>query len=241
MSKMMRSHNKNQNIPSEPEEMFSALRLFDGVSKREKRVLLSSVKKTMFAPGVILFKKNDKPKNLWIVFDGIIHLRSPHPEKKENITVMSMITGDFLLPAAVVTRQPYLLEAYCASAATMLQIDANIIDVLCSLHSSFARIMLEYVAKQFRNYINQTSCYYHCSGSQRLFCYLVKLSIIQDNRKKVVLPHSKSLVAAELHMTPENLSRIITRFRGEIFEINGSEIVILNYAQLISLCGHIRA
>ena len=203
--------------------MFSALRLFDGVSKREKRVLLSSVKKTMFAPGVILFKKNDKPKNLWIVFDGIIHLRSPHPEKKENITVMSMITGDFLLPAAVVTRQPYLLEAYCASAATMLQIDANIIDVLCSLHSSFARIMLEYVAKQFRNYINQTSCYYHCSGSQ------------------VVLPHSKSLVAAELRMTPENLSRIITRFRGEILEVNGSEIVILNYSQLISLCGHIRA
>lgn len=47
MSKMIRSHNKNQNIPSEPEEMFSALRLFDGVSKREKRVLLSSVKKTI--------------------------------------------------------------------------------------------------------------------------------------------------------------------------------------------------
>ncbi|WP_099347832.1 helix-turn-helix domain-containing protein [Acetobacter aceti] len=59
--------------------------------------------------------------------------------------------------------------------------------------------------------------------------------------KKVVLPHSKSLVAAELRMTPENLSRIITRFRGEILEVNGSGIVILNYAQLISLCGHIRA
>ncbi|WP_367117421.1 helix-turn-helix domain-containing protein [Acetobacter sp.] len=101
--------------------------------------------------------------------------------------------------------------------------------------------MLEYVAKQFRNNTSQTSSNYHCSGSQRLFCYLVKLSIIQDNRKKVVLPHSKSLVAAELCITPENLSRIITRFRGEILEVNGSEITILNYAQLISLCGHIRA
>jgi hypothetical protein len=37
--------------------MFSVLRLFDGVSKHEKRLLLSSVKRTMFAPGVILFKK----------------------------------------------------------------------------------------------------------------------------------------------------------------------------------------
>lgn len=217
------------------ESEFDAIPMFRDLPAESKRLLSSGSSIENYERSTILFQQGAMPEFLFVVLDGMLHLCSDTMGGK-GVTVTCARAGDFVLPAAVITRKPYLLQARSISQVRLLRVKTQILHELLESDGSFSFAFLKQTSEQIRINIEEVKSLRLKTGTQRFAAFLLREAYRQNSREFIVLPYAKTILASELDMTPESLSRVIAKLQGTSLQVSGTIVHFLDYDALVTLC-----
>ena len=185
--------------------------------------------------GTILFEQGDLPNFQVVVLTGSVQLFGRSTQGRE-VLVEVVGPSDLIIPAAVVTGAPYLMQARVPEPSTFLLIQASAFREAIAANPALAQVMIGSLANQFRRMVRQIKNLKLRSATQRIGCYLLTLSERQGTPEKAVLPYEKNLIASELGITRESFSRVLSSLEKHGIRIDGQTIWIDDAEQLAREC-----
>lgn len=188
------------------------------------------------AAGTVLFEQGTMPTFQHVVLDGSAHLFGRSSEGRE-VLIEVVRPGDLVIPAAVVTNSPYLMQARVLEPSRFLLIEADAFRTALEAEPALAQAMIASLAGQFRRMVRQIKNLKLRSSTQRVGNYILALSRAQNNAARIVLPFEKHLIASELGMTRESFSRTLSALQNDGIRVQGDTILIADAVRLAEVSG----
>lgn len=219
-------------------EHFSLLRsfpLFAQLSQEVMTGVLEDASVVDFAADTVVFREGQVPDYLHVVMHGEIGLIGLD-ECSEYTVVEILRPGSVFIEAAVMTSQPYLMGAKALRATTLLQLPARKVRDDVAGTPALAAAMLTSLSAHFRLMITEIKDLKLKTASQRLALYLLELSGTTEGPARVLLPHSKGVIAARIGIRPETLSRALNTLKCLGVAVKGPRISISDLSRLHQFC-----
>lgn len=185
--------------------------------------------------GTVLFEQGELPNFQHVVVSGSVHLFGRSVDRRE-VLIEVVEAPDLVLPAAVVTASPYLMQARVIEPSRLLLIHAGAFRAMLVAEAALAHAVIGSLAGQFRRMVRQIKNLKLRSSMQRVGCYILALSRWQGTPDRAVLPYGKNVIASELGITRESFSRALAGLQGFGVAVQGETILILDSARLAAEC-----
>lgn len=198
------------------------------------RLLAKSVKHRV-RQGTILFDQGEKPTFQQFLLEGCIHLYGRSIDSRE-VLIEVVEAPDLIVPAAVLTNTPYLVQARVVEESALLLIQASAFRSAVLSEPSLAVALLGCLSGQFRRLVRQVKNLKLRSAVQRVGCHLLVLATKQGTPERVILPYEKNVIASQLGITRESFSRALAELQKIGIEVQGETIRITNPRRLAELC-----
>lgn len=211
-----------------------SLPLFAALSPAARDELVRQALTHSVSAGTVLFEQGEIPSFQHIVLAGSVHLFARSTEGKE-VLIEVLGPGDPVIPAAVITGSPYLMQARVMEPSRFLLIPATAFRAALEAEPALARAMIASLAEQFRRMVRQIKSLKLRSAAQRVACYVLALARRQGS-DTVRLPYEKNLIASELGVTRESFSRALAALQAEGIRVEGDVIVIEEAKKLTAAC-----
>jgi CRP-like cAMP-binding protein len=141
--------------------------------------------------------------------------------------------GDTFGEALVLRPRPNPLEAIALSDAVVVELPARPVNALLESDAHFARGMFARLAQRVHELVVQIETSTLLSARQRTASYLVGLV---GAAGCVRLPVTKTLIASQLGVTKETLSRLLREFSDHgLIHIQNRDIVVRDRARLVAV------
>lgn len=207
---------------------------FSGLSREQLLRLLAGARLEEYAPATALFDRHEMPRYLHVLLAGKVKLWIHH---QGNTRVLHdvLAPGEIFLLPAVITDMPYPLGAAAINSIQVLLLPAERVRKTITASNRLATFFLDQLSSRYQ--ADQQKCLEMrtLNTAQRLARFLLRLER-EQNQDMITLPYSKRLLAAQLHMTPESLSRAFARLRPHITCLDDSRIRIVNEEALERYC-----
>jgi CRP/FNR family transcriptional activator FtrB len=175
----------------------------------------------------MLFDQAETPTFAQILLSGSIELLGVRDQVETLVELLQPV--DLVIPAAVISGQPYLMRARVHEEAQLVLIRAEAFrDAIASDHA-LCRVTLTCLSSQFRRQVRHAKNLKLRSAEERVGCYLVSLLGQSSTGITIRLPIEKRLIASQLGMTRETFSRALSGmarfgivFRGETMHVADS-------------------
>ena len=177
--------------------------------------------------GVRLFEQAETPAFAQLLVTGAIQLVAVRGAEETLIEVVRPF--DMLLPAAVLTGQPYLVRAQVLADAKVLLIQAEAFLHAIGADHALCLATLACQAAQFRRQMRQAKAIRLRTAEERIGCYLVALAEANAG-PKIRLPSEKRLIASQLGMTRETFSRALPALARRGLRVAGDTLHVDNLA-----------
>ena len=174
--------------------------------------------------GSMLFDQAESPSFARLLLTGSVELLGVRGKDETRIELVQPV--NLLLPAAVLTRQPYLLRARVLDEALLLMIQAETFRRSVVEDHAMCLAVLACQAAQFRRQVKQAKNIRLRSAEERIGCYLLRLHASTPPGVPARLPLNKRQVAAELGMTRETFSRTLAIVARNGLRLEGDILVI---------------
>jgi len=197
--------------------------------------LLASAIQHRVAAGTVLFEQGELPTFQIVVLSGSVQLSGRSTQGRE-VLVEVVRAPDLIIPAAVVTAAPYLMQARVPEPSRLLLIPATLFRDTLLQDPLLAHEVIDALARQFRRMVRQVKNLKLRSSVQRVGCYLLTLSKRQGTPGQAVLPYEKNLIASELGITRESFSRALASLEQTGIQVNGQTIMIVDATRLATAC-----
>jgi CRP/FNR family transcriptional activator FtrB len=214
-----------------PEE----LPILRGLSDDRRREVMESTILHSVPGGTVLFEQGDIPNFQIVVMSGSAQLFGRATGGRE-VLVEVVRSPDLIIPAAVVTGAPYLMQARVPEPSTFLLIQARTFRDIVATDPVLANAVIGSLATQFRRMVRQIKNLKLRSAVQRVGCYVLTLADRQRTPERAVLPYEKNLIASELGITRESFSRALSSLEKCGLRIDGQVIHIVDAARLAEEC-----
>lgn len=182
-------------------------------------------------PGSTLFEQAETPSFALLLVSGSVEMLAVRGGVE---TLVELVRApDFLLPAAVLNKQPYLLRARALEESRLVMIQAdNFRDTVATDHA-LCLAVLACQAAQFRRQIKHAKNLQLRSAEERVGCYLLRLLEGATPGVPVKLPLEKRLIASQLGITRETFSRTLPAITRHGMRIEGDLVFLddINAAQ----------
>lgn len=221
-------------LPHDP--ALKILTLLDSLPAPVRKRLLSRAVVHSVAAGTVLFEQGSIPTFQYAVLAGSAHLFGRSSEGRE-VLIEIVRPGDLVIPAAVVTNSPYLMQARVLEPSRFLLIEADAFRAAVEEEPPLAQAMIASLAGQFRRMVRQIKTLKLRSSTQRVGSYILALSRDQKNAERVILPYEKNLIASELGMTRESFSRTLSALQSDGIRVQGDTIQIIDAKRLADVSG----
>jgi CRP/FNR family transcriptional regulator, transcriptional activator FtrB len=180
----------------------------------------------------VLFEQGETPAFALLLLQGTVELLAG--QGAEETLVEFLHAPDLLLPAAAINRQPYLLRARVLDESRLVMIQADAFrDAVASDHA-FCLAVLACQAAQFRRQIKHAKNLQLRSAEERVGCYLLALAANAAPGTPIRLPLGKFLIASQLGITRETLSRVLAAIARHGLRVDGDVVVIVDRASAFS-------
>lgn len=212
-----------------------ALPLLCQLPDASREPLLASAIQHRVAAGTVLFEQGELPNFQIVVLSGSVQLFGRSIQGRE-VLVEVVRAPDMIIPAAVVSGAPYLMQARVPESSRLLLIPAALFRDTLLQDPLLAHAVIGSLAQQFRRMVRQVKNLKLRSSVQRVGCYLLTLSKRQDTPGQAVLPYEKNLIASELGITRESFSRALASLEQAGIQVAGQTITIADAARLAAAC-----
>ena len=211
------------------------LPLLRALSEKKRSDLLRNAIVHGVAAGTVLFEQGEVPNFQLIVLSGSAQLFGKSVEGRE-VLIEAVRATDLIIPAAVLSGAPYLMQARVPEPSRFLLIHAETFRTAVATDPALAHIVIGSLANQFRRMVRQVKNLKLRSSTQRVGCYILALSQRQGTPDQAVLPYEKNLIASELGITRESFSRALSSLEKSGIRVEGQTIAILDGARLAAEC-----
>lgn len=182
--------------------------------------LSRSSQRLKLSAGQELFQFESEAKYFFLIEEGEIHLSRPHWQGEDRLFQI-LGTGDLLAESAMFLEPPrYPLTARISRDAQLLGFSRDALLQVCEDQPALMRRLLTIQSKRLYQAVNRIEHLSLNNAGQRLVTYLLELRRHHQHRwldapANLDLPVNIAVLAGQLAMTPETLSRLLQRFRQE--------------------------
>ncbi len=173
----------------------------------------------------LLFEQAEMPSFAQFLLAGSVELLGVRDQAETLIELLQPV--DLVIPAAVVSGQPYLMRARVYQEAHLLLISAETFRQAMATDHALCRAVLGCLAAQFRRHVRMAKNLRLRSVEERVGCYLLAHFERENRASPVSLPIEKKEIAAQLGMTREAFSRALSgmekfgiRIVGKVLEVD---------------------
>lgn len=213
-------------------EDLKTIPLFADIGMESLRHLTHGALLQRFPRGTELFPQGEYPDFLHVLIDGSVELYAAS-EGRETVMEILRPVETFIL-AAVLTDRPYLMSARVQDDARLLLLPAESFRETLHCDPGLCLTMMASLACQFRGMVRQVKSLKLRSATQRVGCYL--LHLVDNTGPMVRLPYRKSVLASQLGITPEALSRAFQKLGPHGVAVQGQTVVVRDPAALARHC-----
>jgi CRP/FNR family transcriptional activator FtrB len=178
--------------------------------------------------GSLLFEQAEIPAFAQILLAGSIELLGVRGQVETLVELLRPV--DLIIPAAVISGQPYLMRARVYEEAHILLVRAVAFREALASDHVFCRAVLGCLAAQFRRQVRMAKNLKLRSAEERVGCYLVSLLGQSQTDIVVRLPVERRLIASQLGMTRETVSRTLSGMAKFGMLIRGDVILVKDAA-----------
>jgi CRP/FNR family transcriptional activator FtrB len=157
--------------------------------------------------GVQLFEQAETPGVAQFLVAGAVELLAVRGEEETLVELVRPF--DLILPAAVLSREPYLVRARVQADAQLLLVPAEAFRRAVVADHALCLAVLACQAAQFRRQMKQAKSVRLRSADERIGAYLLALIEANGGVGGCRLPVEKRLIASQLGMTRETFSRAL--------------------------------
>jgi CRP/FNR family transcriptional activator FtrB len=187
--------------------------------------------------GAIVFRKGEPAERFFVVLDGRVAL---YLDSTQDLTSIARIVGpgETFAEAAICGLGTYPVTAEALTPVTLAAIPGEPFCGLLEQRFDLVLSMLGVMSMQLRALVHQISDLKMKSTAQRLATYLLGLTSAGHGAVRIHLPYSKKIVASELGMKPETLSRAFQRIQaaGVRYHREDDVFLIRDVATLREFC-----
>ncbi|HWK53945.1 MAG TPA: Crp/Fnr family transcriptional regulator [Hyphomicrobiales bacterium] len=202
--------------------------IFSKVGEITLRALVADADKVELKARQHLFRMDDKATHFFMIESGSITLYRPSYAGDHKV-FRNVEEGDLLAETAMfLDPAHYPLSAQAVGKVVCHRLPRDSLLRLCRELPEFSVAMLGGMALRISQSLNRIDLLTTGNAAQRLVLYLTDL-YVQQRRSWLVLPVSQNVLARQLNVTPETLSRLLSGFKraGLIGEHN-PEVVLLD-------------
>jgi len=186
--------------------------------------------------GHVLFKAGDPASHGYAVVSGCVKLVLPRRNSESDKVVALLRPGQTFETSALLLGAPHLVSAIVATKAKVKRIAKQ--ELLSALQSDplLAHELTCALGRSVRDLLGQLrGAAATATGAYRVVTFLLEQlpDRLTAGRANVTLSTSKRAIAARLQLSPEHLSRVLSRLVSlGLIAMEGPDIVIRNVAQL---------
>lgn len=201
-----------------------ALPLFKDMSEENFGALMNAAFLQKFPVRMNLITEGELPDFLHIVVEGSVELYTNHDGHETTLDIIGPVTT-FIL-AAVIRDAPYLKSARTLAPTQILMVPAQTVRDVFDRDAAFARAIVNELAQRYRCIVKALKNEKLRTSAQRLANWILSTDVQQGRRRQVELKYDKRIIASNLGMSPENLSRNLTLLADHGIRSSARDIVI---------------
>jgi CRP-like cAMP-binding protein len=210
--------------------------LFRGIGQAEVALLARHARLHRYMRGEMVFHRGERPQGLLIVVEGTLKLavRGPNGEQK----VIALIEeGQTCASALAFLDRPSTLEATALTPVTVVSIPAHAMFAAMQNDGELGRRIVEHLSHWVLSLVDEVEGITLRSGLQRLAHYVESLVRVPANGSHAVrLPATKTLIAAQLGIAKETLSRLLHELVEKgVISVARRDLYILDHAGLAAI------
>ena len=209
--------------------------LFTGVVEKDMRGLLEGAEILSLPPERQLYREGEPVDCFYVVLDGHVELSLESGGRKSVVEVArrSAVLGD----AAMFGSGRYIMSARVLTQATLLAIPAAAFRGRLEVRMDIMLHMLTTMSLRLRMLVRQIAELKLKTTAQRLGSFLLTMVETDEGRAELRFPYDKKLVADQLGMKPESLSRALGKLaRLGVESRPDHSVVVADVARLRAFC-----
>ncbi|MEZ5669665.1 MAG: cyclic nucleotide-binding domain-containing protein [Alphaproteobacteria bacterium] len=209
------------------------LRLFADMADAHFADLMRVAYLQSFPPQVQLIAEGEPADFLHVVVAGAVELFACANNRETTMATVRPVST-FIL-AAVLKDAAYLMSARTLEKSRVLLIPSDNIRAVMDVDPAFNRAIIVELASCYRAVVKAQKDLKLRTGVERLANYLLRHHAAQGGNGTVALQIEKRVLAGQLGMTPENLSRAFGTLKPYGVEVDGAQITLTALADLEGL------
>jgi len=210
--------------------------LFSELAKEDVAGLLDDAVVQIYPDDTSLFLAGDRADRFYVVVEGAVKLFALLEDGSETI-IEIVGAGTSFAEAAIFASGRFPVNADAMAGARLVRIDAATFLRKLSENRTLALKMLASMGRWQLRLMGELWQLKAQSPAQRLACYIVNLTPAETGPATVKLPYPKSLIASRIGVTPESLSRALSRLAELGVQNQGDVMLIESIERLRRFCG----
>jgi CRP/FNR family transcriptional activator FtrB len=206
------------------------LALFESMSAECFEALMRVAYLQTFPGQLELIAEGDPADFLYIVIEGSVELYAKSNDREATMSIVRPV-GTLIL-AAVLKDAVYLMSARTREKSKILLIPSEDIRAAFREDNDFARAIVVELANSYRGIVKEYKDLKLRSSVERLANRLLRFHEDQGGNGSLELPDDKKILASQLGMTPENLSRAFNTLKPYGVEVDGALVRLTDLSSL---------
>jgi len=221
-------------------QIITRIAVFRGLKPETIAHIIGPAQALLLRPHEIVARQEDPATAFFIVISGWLKLYRNNPAGEEALLEM-ISSGASFSEAVAFTGNRYLVTAEAVTDARVARIPADHIVRCIRENPDISLSMVASISEHMHYLCQQVEQLKAQSGLQRVAEFLASFSQAERGQCAFALPYDKMLIARQLGLMPESLSRAFARLRSVGVTVNASQVTIEDIAKLRQLAADDRA
>ncbi len=224
-------------LKAEQDSTLHSLPFFSGLPAEDIDAIINAGRVRNYDKNQTLFMHGDPAKTFFILIKGYVKIHSETVEGDESVIAV-LTEGDTVGEASIFDGAIYPFSACATKPSEIFEVNADFLRTRAKESPALSARIMSVMSHKLHDLQVEKEHFSVMSASQRVGCTLLKLSanMIDCKGGTFTLPYEKSLIAANLSMKPETLSRALKELQGYGVTIQGSEVTIESFERLAGFC-----
>jgi CRP-like cAMP-binding protein len=221
-------------------QIITRVAIFRGLKPETVEHIIAPATVVVLRPHELIMRQDDPATAFFIVIEGCVKLYRNNLSGDETV-VEIMTKGDSFAESIAFTCNRYMATAEAVSNVRVGRIPADHIVRCIRSSPDIALAMIASVSQRMHQLVQQVEQLKAQSGVQRVAEFLASLSGAEQGRCVLALPYDKLLIAGQLGLKPESLSRAFAKLKTIGVMVDASHVVVKDVAMLRRLANDDRS